>query len=197
MNLNLNGFNNFILKTTWMPEPGLNCLTGAIFARQRFTVAQNPPVRKYQGVWGWEDHTVLSDRRSSQFENKLLHIKVQRFRGGLVCKTHRLYLSLNFRLETNKEKKKAERTLQFCPCPGSCPETLNPKPKPRNPKPETRKSKIETQNPKPENQNPKLSRHLHSRWQLTEGKLTGGSWRQKNDSWLELSWQGTRVAKSS
>ena len=36
----------------------------------------------------------------------LLHRNVQRFRGGLVFKAHRLCVSLNPRLESNKEEKK-------------------------------------------------------------------------------------------
>ena len=35
---------------------------------------------------------------------KLLHRNVQRFRGGLVFKAHRLCVSLNSRLESNKEE---------------------------------------------------------------------------------------------
>ena len=35
---------------------------------------------------------------------QLLHINVQRFRGGLVFKAHRLCVSLNSRLESNKEE---------------------------------------------------------------------------------------------
>jgi len=35
-----------------------------------------------------------------------LHRNVQRFRGGLVLKAHRLRASLNSRLESNKEEKK-------------------------------------------------------------------------------------------
>ena len=41
---------------------------------------------------------------------QLLHRNVQRFRGGLVCKAHRLYISLNSRLESNKEAEKRSRT---------------------------------------------------------------------------------------
>ena len=33
---------------------------------------------------------------------------VQRFRGGLVCKAHRLCVSINSRLESNKDEKKEE-----------------------------------------------------------------------------------------
>ena len=37
-----------------------------------------------------------------------VHVKVSenglRFRGGLVCKAHRLFVSLNSRLESNKEE---------------------------------------------------------------------------------------------
>ena len=35
---------------------------------------------------------------------QLLHINMQRFRGGLVFKAHRLCVSLNSRLGTNKEE---------------------------------------------------------------------------------------------
>ena len=35
---------------------------------------------------------------------QLLHINVQRFRGGLVFKAHRICVSLNSRLESNKEE---------------------------------------------------------------------------------------------
>ena len=35
---------------------------------------------------------------------ELLHINVQRFRSGLVSKAHRLCVSLNSRLESNREK---------------------------------------------------------------------------------------------
>jgi len=35
---------------------------------------------------------------------QLLHRNVQRFRGGLVFKAHRLCVSLNSRLESNKEE---------------------------------------------------------------------------------------------
>ena len=37
---------------------------------------------------------------------QLLHRNVQRFPGGLVFKAHRLCVSLNSRLESNKEEKK-------------------------------------------------------------------------------------------
>ena len=35
---------------------------------------------------------------------------VKRFRGGLAFKAHRLCVSLNFRLESNKEEEKMERS---------------------------------------------------------------------------------------
>ena len=37
---------------------------------------------------------------------KLFHRNVQRFRGGLVFKAHRLYVSFNSSLESNKEEEK-------------------------------------------------------------------------------------------
>jgi len=39
---------------------------------------------------------------------QLLHRNVQRFRGGLVFKAHRLCVSLNSRLESNKEEEEEE-----------------------------------------------------------------------------------------
>jgi len=39
----------------------------------------------------------------------VLHINVQRFRGGLVFKAHRLCVSLNSRLESNKEEEEYRR----------------------------------------------------------------------------------------
>ena len=39
---------------------------------------------------------------------QLLHRNVQQFRGGLVFKAHRLCVSLNSRLESNKEEKEEE-----------------------------------------------------------------------------------------
>ena len=67
---------------------------------------------------------------------ELLHINVLRFRGGLVLKAHRLCVSLNSRLESNKEEE--ERTLQRrlpglvrqalrrCELPMRCPQLLPP-----------------------------------------------------------------------
>ena len=40
----------------------------------------------------------------ARFETELLHRNVQRFRGGRVFKAHRLCVSLNSRLESNKEE---------------------------------------------------------------------------------------------
>jgi len=40
---------------------------------------------------------------------QLLHRNVQRFRGGLVFKAHRLFNSLESRLESNKEEEEEER----------------------------------------------------------------------------------------
>ena len=49
-------------------------------------------------------------------ERALLDRNVQRFRGGLVSQAHRLCVSLNSRLESNKEeKKKTERALRTGP----------------------------------------------------------------------------------
>jgi len=41
----------------------------------------------------------------------LLHRNVQRFRGGLVFKAHRLCVSLNSRLESNKEEEEEGTAL--------------------------------------------------------------------------------------
>jgi len=43
---------------------------------------------------------------------QLLYRNVQRFRGGLVFKGHRLCVSLNSRLESNKEEKSDETFLR-------------------------------------------------------------------------------------
>jgi len=48
-----------------------------------------------------------SDADRHGFCVKQLHRNVQRFRGGLVFKAHRLCVSLNSRLGSNKEEKKA------------------------------------------------------------------------------------------
>jgi len=49
--------------------------------------------------------------RAKQFSisEQLLHRNVQRFRGGLVFKAHRLCVSLNSRLESNKEEEETGR----------------------------------------------------------------------------------------
>ena len=44
----------------------------------------------------------VSERETPK--EQLLHRNVQRFRGGLVFKAHRLRVSLNSRLESNKEE---------------------------------------------------------------------------------------------
>ena len=50
--------------------------------------------------------------RPLEEDSQVLHINVQRFRGGLVFKAHRLCVSLNSRLESNKEE---EQFLRFAP----------------------------------------------------------------------------------
>jgi len=45
---------------------------------------------------------------------------VTKFRGGLVCKAHRLYVSLNSRLESNKEEEE-EAHCGLLGCNGSAP----------------------------------------------------------------------------
>jgi len=55
----------------------------------------------------FEPHGQNSDtkyRGPHLFVEKLLHTNVQRFRGGLVFKAHRLCVSLNSRLESKKEE---------------------------------------------------------------------------------------------
>jgi len=42
---------------------------------------------------------------------QLLHRNVQRFRGGLVFKAHGLCVSLNYRLESNKEEEEKPGVL--------------------------------------------------------------------------------------
>jgi len=60
---------------------------------------------------------------------------VQRFRGGLVFKAHRLCVSLNSRLESNNEEKKRQGMHHWWRMPRGhlmpstpTPQTLNPKP---------------------------------------------------------------------
>jgi len=48
---------------------------------------------------------LFSWKYRANMETRILHINVQRFRGGLVFKAHRLCVSFNFRLESNKEEK--------------------------------------------------------------------------------------------
>ena len=42
---------------------------------------------------------------------QLLHRNLQRFRGGLVVKAHRLCVALNFRLESNKEEEASQEAI--------------------------------------------------------------------------------------
>ena len=66
---------------------------------------------------------------------------LQRFRGGLVFKAHRLCVLLNSRLESNKEEKIwLARALP----------TLNPQPSTLNPQPATRNPQPATINPQPQ-----------------------------------------------
>ena len=44
-------------------------------------------------------------------ERELLHRTVQRFRGGIVFKAHRLCVSLNSRMESNQKEEKKEGDL--------------------------------------------------------------------------------------
>jgi len=50
------------------------------------------------------------------------HEPSQRFRGGLVVKAHRLFVSLSFRLESNKEEEEHSRYTRVDPEP----QTLKP-----------------------------------------------------------------------
>ena len=70
-------------------------------------------LHKFRGRWTvhlyWTScfKTNNDETRCSRTEREqLLHRTVQRFRGGLVFKAHRLCVSLNSRLESNKEEKK-------------------------------------------------------------------------------------------
>ena len=49
-------------------------------------------------------NTHLEGSRTLCVPQQLLHINVQRFQGGLVLEAHRLCVSLNSRLESNKEE---------------------------------------------------------------------------------------------
>jgi len=52
--------------------------------------------------------------RPGKRADQLLHRNVLRFRGGLVFKAHRLCVSLNSRLESNKEEEETRRLAQDC-----------------------------------------------------------------------------------
>ena len=52
------------------------------------------------------EHKLITN---SKQERRRLHINVQWFRGGLVLKAHRFCVSLNSRLESNKEEEKEGR----------------------------------------------------------------------------------------
>ena len=103
---------------------------------------------------------------------------MQRFRGGLVFKAHRLlyHSTLGSRVIKKKRRRCTLRGSVNCGvfsqkgkstrlsrtksgsvrCPSlPCPQTRNPKPGTRNPKPETRNPKPEARNPKTENRKPK------------------------------------------
>ena len=54
----------------------------------------------------------LTSMSSSTQAVQLLQRNVQRFRGGLVFKAHRLFVSLNSRLGSNKEEKKKKNTAE-------------------------------------------------------------------------------------
>ena len=48
---------------------------------------------------------------ADEIREQLLHTNMQRFRGGLVFKARRLYVSPNCKLESNKEEKKKAHRL--------------------------------------------------------------------------------------
>jgi len=61
--------------------------------------------RGQESLCGWSLGFRVKDSRVWVWQ--LLHRNVQRFRGGLVFKAHRLCVSLNSRLESNKEGKES------------------------------------------------------------------------------------------
>jgi len=55
------------------------------------------------------DVTNTPGLRNESISEHLLHRYVQRFRGGLVFEAHRLCVSLDSRLESNKEEEEGEQ----------------------------------------------------------------------------------------
>jgi hypothetical protein len=90
-------------------------------------------------------------------QEQLLRGNVERFRGGLVFKVHRLlcHSTPGPRVIKNNKKKKHRAGPQPCFLK---PGTRNPKPGTRNPKPGTRNPKPGTRNPEPgtRNTNPEV-----------------------------------------
>jgi len=60
-------------------------------------------------------YQTLPDAREKVVFEQLLYRNMQRFQGGLVLKAHRLCVSLNSRLESNKEKREAVHLHQTQP----------------------------------------------------------------------------------
>ena len=59
---------------------------------------------RWTGLAPWEFEFPFPGSLTSTFLERLAHLHLQRFRGGLVFKAHRLCVSLNSRLESNKEE---------------------------------------------------------------------------------------------
>jgi len=67
--------------------------------------AGSPDGREHGAPLDAEGGDEVGGKRGWTEEVQLLHRNVQRFRGGLVFKAHRIFVSLNSRLESNKEEK--------------------------------------------------------------------------------------------
>ena len=69
---------------------------------ESYTTEYTLVLRRLSTTWVCTRHRAAS--QPLPIEEGLLHKKVKRFRGGLVFKAHRRFVSLNSRLESNKEE---------------------------------------------------------------------------------------------
>jgi len=75
-------------------------------ARLSFTGYGPPRSITCCGCWRFSAPCPTRRSNPNPTTSQLLHRNVQRFRGGLVSKAHRLFVSLNSRRESNKKKKR-------------------------------------------------------------------------------------------
>jgi len=108
---------NVLRAFTWKPgaESGLDCLVCAEFARHQATGSSSAPAfRPAPPTW------------YGTGDQELLYINVQRFRGGVVFKAHRLCVSLNSRLESNNEEEEEEQAMHESVDPSSVERGIDP-----------------------------------------------------------------------